>query len=211
MNASTALKLPVDPRARRALAVAILVLLVLAAMAAVAVPVVLLHRHYDTAIERMTRQWQTQTAFNARRTDMAGALEALKAREPRKLFLKGTTAALAAAELQDAVKQAVEAQGGRVISVQGLANKEESGYRVSAATFQLNVNNVNLRRVLFALEAHTPYLFIDNVSIRSHTPPGWRPPPGTPEPDLFVQFDVSGLAPTASDAAPDPAKGGGKA
>lgn len=211
MTASTVLKLPADPRARRALALAILVLLVLAAIATVAVPVVLLHRHYDTAIERMTRQWQTQTAFNARRADMAGALEALKAREPRKLFLKGTTAALAAAELQDVVKQAVEAQGGRVISVQGLANKEESGYRVSAATFQLNVNNVNLRRVLHALEAHTPYLFIDNVSIRSHTPPGWRPPPGTPEPDLFVQFDASGLAPAASDAVAETAKGGGKA
>lgn len=191
---SAALKLPTDLRARRTVAVAILVLLLALIATAIALPVVWLHRHYDAAIERMTRQWQSQTAFNAKRQQMAAALESLKSREPRKLFLKGTTAALAAAELQDVVKQAVEAQGGRVISVQGLANKEDAGYRIAAATFMLNVNNVNLRRVLHALESQQPYVFIDNMTVRSHTPPGFRPPPGGQEPDLYVQFDASALA-----------------
>ncbi|MBL8519168.1 MAG: hypothetical protein JNK75_00720 [Betaproteobacteria bacterium] len=197
-----ALRLPADPQARRALAIGLLVVAAAAVTAAVAVPVILLHRHYDAAIDRMTRQWQSQTAFNARRQQMAGALDALKAREPRKLFLKGTTAALAAAELQDVVKQAVEAHGGRVISVQGIPTKEDAGYRVVAATYMLNVNNVNLRRVLHALESQQPYLFLDNLTVRSHTPPGYRPPPGGQEPDLYVQFDVSGLAMANPDAPP---------
>jgi general secretion pathway protein M len=214
-----AIRLPADPRARRALAAGILVFLAVVVIAAIAVPVVLMHRHYDAAIDRMTRQWQSQSAFSARRQQMAAALEVLKAREPKKLFLKGATAALAAAELQDVVKLAAESNGGRVISVQGLANKEDAGYRTAAATFQLNVNNTNLRRVLFALESQHPYVFIDNLTVRSHTPPGYRPPPGTPEPDLFVQFDASGLAgvageaaatPVASAAGADPAAKGGK-
>lgn len=191
---SAALKLPADPRARRALAVGILLLLAALVAVALAAPVVWLHRHYDAAIERMSRQWQTQTAFNARRQQMANALETLKAREPRKLYLKGSTAALASAELQDAVKQTIEAQGGRVLSANPLAPKEEAGYRVVAATVMLNVNNVNLRRVLHALESQQPYVFLDNLTIRSHTPAGFRPPPGGQEPDLHVQFDVSALA-----------------
>jgi general secretion pathway protein M len=202
MNATTTLRLPADARARRALATGVLAVLLALVALAIGVPIVLLHRHYDAAIERMTRQWQSQTAFNAKRTEMAAALNALKAREPRKLFLKGPTAALAAAELQEMVKAAIEANGGRVASANGLPAKEEGGYRVAAATVQFNVNNVNLRRVIHALESQTPYVFIDNVLVRSHTAPGWRPPPGTPEPDLFVQFDVSGLALATADAVP---------
>ncbi|MBL8512841.1 MAG: hypothetical protein JNJ55_02535 [Betaproteobacteria bacterium] len=205
---SAALKLPADARARRVLALGILLIFAGLVSAAIAVPVVWLHRHYDAAIERMTKQWQSQTAFNAKRQQMAGALEALRAREPRKLYLKGTTAALAAAELQDVVKQAVEAQGGRVISVQGLANKEDAGYRIAAATFMLNVNNVNLRRVLHALESQQPFVFIDNLTVRSHTPPGFRPPPGGQEPDLYVQFDASALA-VANPEAQSAQAGGG--
>ena len=197
---SAPLKLPADPRARRVLAIGILLLFVALIVAAIGAPVVWLHRHYDGAIDRMTRQWQSQTAFNAKRQQMASALDALKAREPRKLYLKGTTAALAGAELQDVVKQVIEAQGGRVMSVDGLANKEEGGYRMTAAKFTLNVNNPNLRRVLHALESNQPYLFLDNLNIRSHTPPGYRPPPGAQEPDLYVQFEASALAVTIADA-----------
>jgi general secretion pathway protein M len=172
--------------------------------------VVWLHRHYDAAIDRMTRQWQSQTAFNAKRQQMVNALEALKTREPRKLYLKGATAALASAELQDVVKQAVESQGGRVLSVEGLANKEDAGYRQAAAKVTINVNNSNLRRVIHVLESQQPYVFMDNFSVRSNTPAGFRPPPGAQEPDLFVQFDVTAIAIVNADVLPAQA-GGAKA
>jgi general secretion pathway protein M len=209
-----ALKLPAAARARRALAIGLLVLCAVIVIAAVGVPVLLLHRHYDQAIDRMTRQWQSQSAFNARRAEMVSALEALKAREPRKLFLKGTTAALAAAELQDSVKASIEANGGRVLAASGLPTKDDGGYRLATATIQLNVNNVNLRRVLHALESQTPFVFIDNLMVRSQTPPGWKPPPGAQEPDLYVQFDAAGLAIAPTEAVPvasaDPAAQKGK-
>jgi general secretion pathway protein M len=208
---SAALKLPSGQSARRGLAIGILFVVVIAAVAAVGGPVLWLHRHYDAAIDRMTRQWQSQSAFNAKRQQMANALEALKAREPRKLYLKGATAALAAAELQDAVKQSIESQGGRMISANPVPVKEDSGYRVIAAQVLLNVNNANLRRVLHALESQQPYVFLENVTVRSNTPPGYRPPPGAQEPELFVQFDASALAFAAPETpAPQAAGGAGQ-
>jgi general secretion pathway protein M len=193
--------LPADAHKRRAVAVALLLLAIAVISAAVFVPAVLLHRHYDESIAKLVRQVSTQTTFNALRPRLAEKLESLKSRDVRKLFLKGTTSALALAELQEAVRTAIEANGGRVVSfVQGNALKEEGAYRQVAATFNLNTNNANLRRVLYTLESKEPYLFIDNVVIQ---PQGYRPAPGTPEPDMFVQLDVRGFAlRTASEITP---------
>ncbi len=203
--------LPNNPRDRRILAVAILALMVAVVVAAISVPVFLLHRHYDENLARMTRQWKSQTSFNAMRPQVARALEALRAKEVRKLFLKGTTSALASAELQDQVRQVVESNGGRLISASANAPKDDGAYRIATANFQLNISNINLRRMLHALESKEPYLFNDNLVIRAQVPFGYRPPPGATEPDLFVQMDVSAIAHIGADAAtgaPKPAAGG---
>ncbi len=203
--------LPTNPRDRRILAISILVLILVAIIAAISVPVVMLHRHYDENLARMTRQWKSQSSFNAMRPDIARALEALRAKDIRKLFLKGTTSALASAELQDQVRQVVEGSGGRLISASANPAKDDGAYRIATANFQLNISNVNLRRMLHALESKEPYLFNDNLVIRSQVPFGYRPPAGATEPDLFVQMDVSAIAHIGTDAAAGatkPATGG---
>lgn len=203
MNTSTTLKwLPGNARERRILALGLLAVLIALAIAAITVPAIMLHRHYDDNLSRMTRQLRSQSAFNSMRPELSKALESLKAKDARKYYLRGTTAALATAELQDQVKLLIEANGGRVLSVQGIAHRDDGGYRVVAATFQLNVSNVNLRRVLHALETKEPYLFVDNLTVRAQVPPGYRPPPGSAEPDLYAQMDVSGVAIIAGDGAP---------
>ena len=186
--------LPHNPRDRRILAIALLLLAVAVVLAAIAVPVILLNRHYDENLARMTRQWKSQTAFNELRPQITRALEQLKARDVRKLFLKGTTGALATAELQDYVGQVIEASGGRLISRNVNPHKDDGPYRYVTGNFQLNISNANLRRMLHALESKEPYLFNDSLIIRSQTPFGYRPPAGTAEPDLFVQMDVSSVA-----------------
>lgn len=186
--------LPNNPRDRRILAIALLLLAVAVVVAAIAVPVILLNRHYDENLARMTRQWKSQTAFNELRPQITRALEQLKARDVRKLFLKGTTGALATAELQDYVAQVIEASGGRLISRNVNPHKDDGPYRYVTGNFQLNISNVNLRRMLHALESKEPYLFNDSLIIRSQTPFGYRPPAGTAEPDLFVQMDVSSVS-----------------
>ena len=194
--------LPHNPRDRRILAIALLLLVVAVVAAAIAVPVILLNRHYDENLARMTRQWKSQTAFNELRPQITRALEQLKARDVRKLFLKGTTGALATAELQDYVGQVIEASGGRLISRNVNPHKDDGPYRYVTGNFQLNISNVNLRRMLHALESKEPYLFNDSLIIRSQTPFGYRPPAGTAEPDLFVQMDVSSVAYVGGEGTP---------
>lgn len=215
--------LPADPRKRRWVAIAFLLLLIGLIAAAVAVPAVLLHRHYDENIAKLGRQLSTQTAFNALRPLLTEKLELLKSRNVSKFFLKGTSSALALAELQETVRATIETNGGRVVSsVQGNVPKEDGPYRQVAGTFNLSVNNANLRRVLYTLEAREPYLFIDTVVVTPNIGSGFRPGPGIAEPEMFIQLDVRGFAiraateivpPAAPQAdagatpAPSPAKG----
>lgn len=194
--------IPAGARDRRILAVALLVFVLVVLVCLIAVPVVLLHRHYDQHILRMTRQLQTQSAFNAMGPQVARALEALKSRDATKLYLKGGTAALASAELQDQVKSLVESAGGRFVSATGLAHKDDGQYRTVAATFQINLGNANLRRLLHALETQEPFMFVDNLTIRSLVAPGFRAPPGYSEPEVYVQMDVSAIARTPESAQP---------
>lgn len=207
--------LPHNPRDRRILAVALLLLGIAIIVTAIAVPVALLNRHYDQNLAKMTRQWERQSAFNAMRPQVTRALELLRAKDVRKFFLKGTTSALASAELQDQVRQVVEANGGRLISASAIPHKDDGAYRIATANFQLNINNSNLRRMLHALETREPYLFNDTLVVRSQVPFVYRPPVVGSEPDLFVQMDVFGVAYVGSDGSTGAAgssrpPGGGK-
>ena len=189
--------LPADPRKRRLAAIALLVLVTGSVVAAVVVPAFVLHRHYDDSIAKFGRQVSTQTAFNAMRPRLTEKLALLKTRDIKKLFLKGTSSALALAELQETVRATIDANGGRVMnssSVQGGTPKEDGPHRQVAATFTLNANNANLRRVLYAIETKVPYLFIDSVVIQHQISSAFRPGPGAAEPEMFVQLDVRAYA-----------------
>ena len=196
--------LPSEPRKRRWLALAFLLTLVSLAIAAVAVPSLLLHRHYDENIARLSRQLSNQTAFNAQRPRLMEKLAALKLRDVKKMYLKGTSTALALAELQEIVRTTIEANGGRVISaVQGNAAKEEGAFRPVNANFNLAVNNVNFRRLLYALETKEPYLFVDTVNVQPQIGGAIRPVPGMVEPDMIIQLEIRGYAlRVVSEAAP---------
>ncbi len=181
------------PAARRTAALALLAVLVLAALAAAVLPVWLLHRHYDAHLLSMARQLQAYTALNNARPAMMEAVDVLKARDTRKFFLKGTTSALASAELQDVVKSAIESSGGRLISSAPAAHKDDGSYRQVSTTVAMTVNIQSLRKVLYALEDREPYLFVDSLTVRSNMQSGFRPTAGL-EPEMYVQMDVSGFA-----------------
>ena len=190
---ATLLKTPAE---HRRAALALLGLAVILGIALVAVPAWLLHRSYDSKLQSMSRQLASYTALNKKRPMLMQSVEYLKGRDTRKMFLKGTTPALASAELQDIAKSTIESNNGRVMLLNALNSKEDNGYRQVSATVQMTVNIQTLRRVLHALESREPYLFIDNFNIRSQTPSGFRPAAGF-EPEMFVQIDVSAFTPIA--------------
>ena len=75
--------------------------------------------------------------------------------------------------------------------------KEDGRYRQITVNVQLTANIVALRKILYAIENHTPFLFVDSLQVRTQVPPNFKPQPGQ-EPEMFVMLDVTGYALTGS-------------
>jgi general secretion pathway protein M len=188
---------PMNPRQSRLLALGLLVAAVAAVIAAVAIPFWMLNRHYDAALEDASGRLERYRRIATTRPDVARQLEAIRAKESRKFFLRSGATAMSAAEAQEALRTIVEANGGRLITMQAPIVKDEGRYRQITVNVQLTANIFALRKILNAIDNNTPYLFIDNLMVRSQVPANFRPGPGA-EPEIFVQFDVSGYAQTSS-------------
>jgi hypothetical protein len=186
-----------DPRRSRQIAIGLLVVAFIAVLAGVAIPVWLLHRHYDTALADSFDKLERYRRIAGTRPQVGRQLEAMASRDPRKFFVRSGAAALSAAEAQESIRGLVETSGGRLITMGAPTSKEEGRYRQVSVNVQLTANILALRKILNALESNTPYLFIDNLTIRTQVPATFRPAPGA-EPEMFVQFDVSGYAITGS-------------
>lgn len=178
------------PKSARPVALSLAALTGLLLVAAIAVPSWFLYERYDGAATKLTRQLKSYTSLNQQRPQLLKAVEELKGRDTKRYFVKGATAALAGADLQDAAKAVIEASGGRVLSSQLLPHKDEGAFRQVSATMQLAATMQNLRQVLHAIEGREPYMYLDNLTVRAQVPPGFKPQAGF-EPEVFVQFDVS--------------------
>jgi hypothetical protein len=186
-----------DPRRSRQLAVAILVLACVAIVAVIAIPAWMAHRHYDKALTENLDKLQRYRRIAATRTVVARELEAMSTRDPRKFFLRSGATALSAAEAQERIRSLVESSGARLITMGAPTAKEEGRYRQVSVNVQVTANIFALRKLLSAIESNTPYLCIDNLTVRTQVPSNFRPAPGA-EPEMFVQFDVSGYAITGA-------------
>ena len=194
-----------SPAANRNAAIVLLIVAVLVVIAGLALPAWWLYDRYDASATQLARQLRSYTSLNQLRPTLMKSVEALKAKDIKKFFLKGATAALAGADLQEMARTVIESNNGKLLSSQLLAHKDENGYRQVNATIQMTANIQNLRQVLHAIEGREPYLFLDNLTVRAQVPSGFKPQPGF-EPEMFVQFDVSGLVPITPVAAPADAK-----
>lgn len=195
-----------SPSAKRALAALLLLALLLAAVAAIAIPAWKLHEHYNFSIASLTRRYTAQTSANAARPQLLKSVEALQAKDNKRFLLKGTTPVLATAELLEIANGAIEGNGGKVLMKQPLPHKDEGSHRQVAATITVMANNTNLRKILYSLETNEPYLFVDGLRVTSFSQVGYKPPAGTPEPDMQVILELSGFAPLAvTEALPRPA------
>lgn len=194
---SAFLPLASDPRRSPQLAVGLLAAFIVAIVAAIAIPVWLKNRHYDTALAESLDKLDRYRRIAGTRPQIARQLDAMVARDPRKFFLRSGAAALSAAEAQEVVRGLVETSGGRLITVGAPVSKEEGRYRQVSINVQLTANIFALRKILNAIEGHTPYLFVDNLVVRTQVPANFHPAPGA-EPEIFLQFDISGYALTGS-------------
>ena len=178
----------------RLLAVGLLGLVLAALVAAIVVPAAVLHRHYDARIEDFVDKLQRYRRVAAQRPEWQRAVENLTTRNSSRFVLKNQAANLAGAELQDLVRTAIESNGGKIITIQSAQPRDEGRFRQVGLAVQMFGNAGSVQRILYALETHVPYVFIDNISLRATAFRGYRPNAGV-EPEISVQMDVSSFAP----------------
>jgi general secretion pathway protein M len=121
-------------------------------------------------------------------------LESIKAlAQKNEAFLPTSTAALASADLQSRIKQAVSEAGGELSSTQVIPERnEENAVRVGVKIRMTGSTQV-LRQVLHTFESGKPYLFIENLNIRPiRMPRNPRDKNPAVEDRLSVDFDVVG-------------------
>ncbi len=179
---------------RRALAVSLLAGAIVLVLAVLLLPLVLLHRHYDETIAELTDRLERYGRIAAQAPEYRKSLDAMRAKDGRRFFLKNTAANLAGAELQEQVRAAIENNGGRITTSQNQGPKEEGRFRQIIVTVQFFASTPALQKILYALEAHPPYLSVENMTLRPiNAFRGFKPAPGQ-EPEINVQLDVAGLA-----------------
>lgn len=178
---------------RRLLAVGLAIVLLLVVIAAIAVPTWWLHQRYDRVLADFGDQLVRHQRIVATREATEANLNALRARQTGRMFLRSASPTVAASELQDLARTAIESNGARLISVQIPPSREEGRYRVVTINVQLSASGPALRRILHSLESSQPLVLVDSVTVRQSVGTGFRPAPGT-EPEMFVQMELVGHA-----------------
>jgi len=182
---------PLSPAQQRALAIALLLLAVIAGLALLLGPVLLLHRHYDTAIDDLSDRLERYRRVAAQAPELRRALEVMREKDGRRFFLKNTAGNLAGAELQDLVRAAIENNGGRITTSQNPAAREDGRFRNVAVNVQFFASSPALAKILQALDSQQPHVVVDNLTVRPlNAFRGFRPVAGQ-EPDNNVQLDAS--------------------
>ena len=177
----------------RALALGLLLLALLVILAVLATPFVLAHRHYDLQIETLKDRLARYQRVAASREELSRRLEQMRALDGRRFYLKSAGPALAAGEIQELEKSLIEANGGRLSSMQIQPHKDEGDFRRVAVNVQVLGNMVAIQKILRTLETREPFLFVDNLNVRSLSNEATKDA-ATPDAGLVVQFDLIGYA-----------------
>ena len=106
-------------------------------------------------------------------------------------FLKGANESLAAADLQNRIRSAVDKVRGELRSTQTLPSRDDGQFRQITVRGQMAVTLSGLQRIFYDLESTTPFLFLDNVEIRARAPRQSREQ-GNEDTLLEVRFDLAG-------------------
>jgi type II secretion system (T2SS) protein M len=106
-------------------------------------------------------------------------------RDSAALFLRGSSASIARAELLKYVSIQIANMGGKIVS-SSLDQTINPSQRIATIKTDFTMENAQLQKLLYSLEAGTPFLFIDRLTIRSD------PTSKTPY-VLRVEMTVSGV------------------
>lgn len=180
----------------RSLALLILFLLLAGLVALVVIPTWSANSHYQ---ERLV-QMESRLELLKRSASIGASLKTEFTQLKRIMatdvhYLKSNSDALGAAELQRSVKRVAAPKGAAIISTQILPSKQEQGATRVTLRVRMKGSLETLVSVFHELETGSPYLFLENISIRGRAISRRRvakPTSGVRPPDLDIDFELSG-------------------
>jgi general secretion pathway protein M len=191
------------PWVRRLVAIMLLPLVAAAIYVLIIDPVMIAYTETGTRIAEYRDQLAHLKRVAAMRPALVEQVTAFEQREDMDglgLYLSGGTDALAAVALQDRLKDVV-GEGGGVRSVQPLPGADEHGFRRVTVRVQMTATTASLFRVLYALEAGRPIVFVDNIIVQNRAAPVTDQDASAPpveDPALAVAFDLYGYLPAVA-------------
>ncbi len=184
--------IPSSAGQRRALALAILVVLLVVLAAAVVWPFTNRFEHYSQALEQLEFRLRRFSAVAASQAPLQDQVEALRQRwQAQDYLLARDTPALASADLQQLVSQAVGDHGGQLLSTQVLPPQPEDGFLRIGIKVRMTGNVEALRGVLNDLESGRPPLLVDSLQVQRSRQRFRRRSRGEPEvePETLLEVD----------------------
>lgn len=192
------MKLNLSPRQSRLFALGLFGLAVVFFASVLVVP---LWSTYEQNKQEIEQQRQSLLRFKrlaADRSALEQELHALEARgDMQRYLLQGGSGTLAAAALQERVKEIVARSDGRLISTQMLPPAPENSFDRVTISVRMQVYTEGLQRVLYDLEKGSPLLSVDELTVLSRRI-GGRQRRFLAQPNLDVRFSLSGFIPAAT-------------
>ncbi|MEE8279319.1 MAG: type II secretion system protein GspM [Alphaproteobacteria bacterium] len=181
-----------SPLVSRSLAVAILVAALAALWVLLVAPVTEKFEGYGRSISHSRELLVRHLQIAAQRARLETELEELRrAQSSTGRFLEGGGIELVAAEAQNKVKNLIDANGATLKSTQILPAQEKDNFRKLTIRVTMSADTEALQRIFHALETANPYLFLDNIDIRSRRRRARRGR-SVSQGELQIRFDLYG-------------------
>jgi hypothetical protein len=101
---------------------------------------------------------------------------------------RASSASLAQAELQGDMKELIDKNNGNLLSAQLMPPTKVKGFDQIAIEYDMTIPLSHLTPLLYAVETHTPYFFVDSADLVM--PPNWRPSPQIQDPAMEVRWTI---------------------
>jgi len=179
------------PWISRATAIGILLVILLAIYSVLVSPLIAAYSQINSAVAQSTELLARYQRVTAQYPGLKGVLDRVNADHTASgVYLPGDTDALAAARLQEIVNSRVESNGAQVRSVQILPAKEDGDFRRVGVRIQLIATIASVARILYAFEAGSTFLFVDNLEVSNRK--NRRRAGEQLDPELLVRLDLTG-------------------
>jgi len=182
-------------KTQRQLSALLILVMVAAALASLTVlPVWWANRHYDDTVAAMESELEVLQRVAATGSGLRSEHEQLKRlRTTDRHYLQSSSESLAAAELQRLLKRIAMAKKMEVFSIQNLPAAEEHDFTRIALKVRMRGTLDNIVGLFHTIETGEPFLFMENISLRSLARKMHSPSPV--QQTLEADFELVGYIP----------------